>query len=130
MGRQRRPSARIERARASPSSAAMTGTPTKTSATVPPTQTAAASRCTATSTDSTADTLARMPFPKIELHVHFEGTVRPATLLELAERNDYASPPTDYDFHDFACFVQQFELTAGALQHADDFRRIVVEYAE
>src|SRR5919198_1360483 len=76
-------------------------------------------------------------FPKIELHVHFEGTVRPATLLEIARRNAYPLPADDvkglaplYDFRDFEGFIRAFELTAGALQHADDFRRIVVEYAE
>jgi aminodeoxyfutalosine deaminase len=78
-----------------------------------------------------------MLYPKIELHVHFEGTIRPATLLEIARRNDYALPvetPEEvaalYDFRDFAGFVKSFELTAGALQHSDDFRRIVVEYTE
>ena len=76
-------------------------------------------------------------FPKIELHVHFEGTVRPETLLEIARRNDYRLPADDvdglaalYEFRDFAGFLQTFELTAGALQHADDFRQIVVDYAE
>jgi aminodeoxyfutalosine deaminase len=78
-----------------------------------------------------------MPCPKIELHVHFEGTVRPATLLEIARRNDYALPVEDVeglaalnDFKDFTGFIHVFELTAGALQHADDFRQVVVEYAE
>ena len=33
-----------------------------------------------------------MTFPKIELHVHLEGTVRPATLLQIARRNDYPLP--------------------------------------
>ncbi len=31
-------------------------------------------------------------FPKIELHVHLEGTVRAATLLEIARRNDVRAP--------------------------------------
>ena len=33
-----------------------------------------------------------VPYPKIELHVHLEGTVHAATLREIAKRNDYALP--------------------------------------
>jgi aminodeoxyfutalosine deaminase len=75
-------------------------------------------------------------FPKIELHVHLEGTVRPATLLEIARRNDYALPADTeqgvaalYDFRDFAHFIEVWVLTTNALQTADDFRQILVDYA-
>src|SRR4030067_361710 len=40
---------------------------------------------------SDADRVA-VPFPKIELHVHLEGAVRPATLLEIARRNGEVLP--------------------------------------
>jgi aminodeoxyfutalosine deaminase len=76
------------------------------------------------------------PYPKIELHVHFEGTVRPATLLEIAKRNDHPLPVKTeaelealYDFVDFAHFIEVWLLTTAALRRADDFRRIVVDYA-
>jgi aminodeoxyfutalosine deaminase len=72
------------------------------------------------------------PDPKIELHVHLEGTVRPDTLRAIAKRNDYALPDdleSLYRFRDFAHFIEVFELSAGALQSYDDFRQIVVEYA-
>jgi aminodeoxyfutalosine deaminase len=75
-------------------------------------------------------------YPKIELHVHLEGTVRPATLLEIARRNDVALPARDadelaerYRYRDFAHFVSAWVLTSRVLRRADDFRRIVVEYA-
>jgi aminodeoxyfutalosine deaminase len=76
-------------------------------------------------------------FPKIELHVHLEGTVRPETLLEIARRNDYALPADTveglaplYDYRDFAHFIEVWILTTNALRTEDDFRRVVVEYAE
>jgi aminodeoxyfutalosine deaminase len=75
-------------------------------------------------------------FPKIELHVHLEGTVRPATLLEIAARNDYPLPAETeegiaalYEFRDFAHFIEVWILTTNALQTADDFRQVVVDYA-
>jgi len=75
-------------------------------------------------------------YPKIELHVHLEGTVRPETLLEIARRNGYALPVDSaegvralYQYRDFAQFIEVFMLTSGALDREDDFRRIVVEYA-
>jgi aminodeoxyfutalosine deaminase len=75
-------------------------------------------------------------YPKIELHVHLEGTVRPRTLLEIAKRNDYALPADTeeglaaiYDFRDFQHFIEVWVLTTNALRTADDFRQVVVDYA-
>jgi len=71
-------------------------------------------------------------YPKIELHVHLEGTVRPETLRAIAMRNDYALPDDleeQYRFRDFRHFIEVFELTAAALKRYDDFREIVVAYA-
>jgi aminodeoxyfutalosine deaminase len=77
-----------------------------------------------------------LTYPKIELHVHLEGTVRPATLLEIARRNDYALPAETeeglaelYDFRDFAHFIEVWILTTNALRTAEDFRQVVVDYA-
>ena len=75
-------------------------------------------------------------YPKIELHVHLEGTVRPATLLEIARRNDYALPADTveglaalYEYRDFEHFIEIWILTTNALQTAVDFRQVVVDYA-
>jgi aminodeoxyfutalosine deaminase len=77
------------------------------------------------------------PYPKIELHVHLEATVRPETLLEIARRNDFDLPADTveglrdlYRFRDFGHFIEVWILTTNALRTEDDFRRIVVDYAE
>ncbi len=74
--------------------------------------------------------------PKIELHVHLEGTVRPATLLQIARRNDQPLPADTvdglaalYEFTDLAHFVQVWILTTNCLRTPDDFRQVVVDYA-
>jgi Adenosine deaminase len=75
-------------------------------------------------------------FPKIELHVHLEGTVRAGTLLQIARRNGVPLPADSveglaalYEFRDFAHFLDVWLLTTGALRTERDFRQIVVDYA-
>jgi aminodeoxyfutalosine deaminase len=77
-----------------------------------------------------------LTYPKIELHVHLEGTIRPGTLLEIARRNDYALPADTveglrelYEFRDFDHFIEIWVLTTNALRTRDDFRQVVVDYA-
>jgi aminodeoxyfutalosine deaminase len=77
-----------------------------------------------------------LTYPKIELHVHLEGTVRPETLLEIAQRNDYALPADTveglaevYEYRDFEHFIEVWILTTHAMRTADDFRQVVVDYA-
>ena len=81
--------------------------------------------------------MAAAVFPKIELHVHLEATIRPETLLEIARRNDEPLPATTveelrelYRFRDFDHFIEVWILTTNALRTADDFRQVVVDYAE
>src|SRR6188472_3632476 len=77
-----------------------------------------------------------MPYPKIELHVHLEGTVRPPTLLQVARRNGLALPADTveglselYRFRDFSHFIEVWILTTRVLQTEADFRQVVVDYA-
>ena len=62
--------------------------------------------------------------------------MRPETLLEIARRNDFALPADTpegirdlYRFRDFDHFIEVWILTTNALQTADDFRQVVVDYA-
>ncbi len=75
-------------------------------------------------------------YPKIELHVHLEGTVRAGTLLQIARRNGTVLPADSaeglaelYEFRDFAHFIETWVLTTGALRTEQDFRQVVVDYA-
>jgi aminodeoxyfutalosine deaminase len=77
------------------------------------------------------------PYPKIELHVHFEATVRPELLLELGRRNGVELPASSveglrrfYQVDSFEQFIARWIATSRALCRADDFREVVVDYAE
>jgi aminodeoxyfutalosine deaminase len=73
--------------------------------------------------------------PKVDLHVHLEGSIRPTTLLELARRNDVPLPAQDeaslqafYQFKDFAHFIQVYLIITACLQHVDDYRLAAYEF--
>lgn len=75
--------------------------------------------------------------PKVELHVHLEGSVRPATLLQLARRHRTSSLPGTleglrdfYRFRDFPHFVQVYGAVCDQLRTADDFALIVRELGD
>ena len=72
--------------------------------------------------------------PKVELHIHLEGSIRPATLLTLAERNGIPLPVTDLDamrsfyrFTDFDRFLQIYFTISGCLKTVADFELIAYE---
>lgn len=73
--------------------------------------------------------------PKVELHVHIEGSIRPETLLALAKRHHIALPVTSlaklrkwYQFTDFAHFVQVYYTISSCLRTPDDIETITREF--
>jgi aminodeoxyfutalosine deaminase len=73
--------------------------------------------------------------PKVELHVHLEGSIRPATLLQLAERNGVELPAQDVDrlqdfyrFRDFSHFIEVYMTITSCLRIPDDYRLIAYEF--
>ena len=72
--------------------------------------------------------------PKAELHVHLEGTIRPATLLALARRHNVALPAQDeaglrrfYRFRDFNHFIEVWIVINECLRSGEDFALITRE---
>ncbi len=67
--------------------------------------------------------------PKVELHVHLEGSMRPGVLLELARRNRVELPAGDeaglrdwFRFRDFDHFVEIYLTCSRCLRTPEDFR--------
>jgi aminodeoxyfutalosine deaminase len=73
--------------------------------------------------------------PKAELHVHLEGSIRPATLLALAEQNDVALPVSNpeglqefYRFTDFDHFIRVYIFISSCLRTVADYDLIAYEF--
>jgi adenosine deaminase len=75
--------------------------------------------------------------PKVELHVHLEGSIRPETLLKLAKRNGVALPADTveglrewYTFRDFNHFVEIYVAASKCIQSPDDIELIAREFVD
>ena len=75
-------------------------------------------------TDAIADFIRQLP--KAELHLHLEGTILPATLVELSVRHDerpisLREAETLYRFTDFTGFIEAFRAVTRLLTTPEDY---------
>jgi adenosine deaminase len=72
--------------------------------------------------------------PKVELHCHFEGTVRPQTFADLARKHDVELPTQDadklYDYDTIYEFLKIFAMVSSTLRDQEDFARTAYESIE
>ncbi|MGV2985855.1 adenosine deaminase [Microbacterium sp. AGC85] len=79
--------------------------------------------------------------PKISLHDHLDGAVRPSTIVELATDAGLQLPATDArslgdwfaaqsDSGSLVDYLKTFELTVGVMQTAENLTRIAREFVE
>jgi adenosine deaminase len=75
--------------------------------------------------------------PKVELHLHIEGTLEPEMLFDLAERNGVALPFADveavraaYEFSDLQSFLDIYYQGAAVLRTEQDFYDLMWAYLE
>ncbi len=75
-----------------------------------------------------------LSLPKAELHLHLEGTIDPATLLELRKRHGKESTLAEveslYQYEDFAGFLVAFKGITEDLQTAADYELITYRLVE
>ena len=72
--------------------------------------------------------------PKVEIHLHLEGSIRPPVLLELAERHGVRLPVETEDavrdwyvFRDFDHFIDIYIAIVSVLKTPDDFALITYD---
>jgi adenosine deaminase len=73
--------------------------------------------------------------PKVELHVHLEGTLEPEMLIVLAEKNGVEIPYSSaqevraaYEFSDLQSFLDVYYAGCGVLQTRQDFCDLTTAY--
>ncbi len=73
--------------------------------------------------------------PKVELHVHLQGSTRPETLFKLAQKNNIKLPVKSlddlrewYTFRDFDDFLKVYYVICNNLQVPDDFELLMREF--
>lgn len=73
--------------------------------------------------------------PKVELHVHIEGALKPDDYFDLAQKNGIALPVASreawrefYSFRNFDHFIQVYTTSAGLLRSAADYQFIVERF--
>ena len=72
--------------------------------------------------------------PKVELHVHLEGTAPPDLIRRLAERNGLPVPegvfaaPDRFAYTDFLDFLKTYDKAASVIRTGEDYRDITYEY--
>ncbi|MGA9896997.1 MAG: adenosine deaminase [Terriglobales bacterium] len=75
-----------------------------------------------------------LSLPKAELHLHLEGTIDPATLLELRKQHGKKSTLAEveclYQYKDFAGFLMAFKGITEDLQTAADYELITYRLME
>lgn len=72
--------------------------------------------------------------PKVELHVHLEGSMRPPILLQLARRRGVSLPADDaaglrrwFRFRDFDHFVEIYLTCSSCLRDPEDFQLLALD---
>ena len=73
--------------------------------------------------------------PKAELHLHLEGSIEPATLLELRQRHgmdgaSLAEVEQLYNYSDFTGFLRAFKDVTGHLRMPEDYEVITYRLME
>ena len=73
--------------------------------------------------------------PKVELHLHIEGTLEPELMFELSKRNNIELPfqsiaevRAAYNFHNLQSFLDIYFQGADVLIHGEDFFDITWAY--